>query len=336
MMNRMPTSGSGLSQGVAVLCLRLRIVGLLLATILTAACSGIDIALQQPPTVAPLTVTMSEWAVITGGVEGDRYTGIAPVNLVRPVAVAARGNDVYIVDAGTDRLYHFDNATGDLSILKDLREVVSGEVTDIFVTPDRSYYLIDADAGRVLHFDRQGDLIRVFQDPINLGRPVGVVEDPRGGWVYIADGFNDDVLAYNGAGQLQGAIGTRGDDDGEFRGITALAGGDEGLYVASRFGHSRVQLMGYDRSFIYAFDPDTVVFPTSLARDEAGRVYVSDFSYNNIQVFTEGHLVATYGGSGSGPGRFKHITDLWFDNGLLYVADSLNSRIQVLRVMNGR
>lgn len=330
----MLTSRSG--HGEMLLWLRLRLVLLSLVAMLTAACSGLDITMQQPPGVAPLTVTMSEWSVITGGIEGDRYTGIAPVNLVRPVAVAARGNDVYIVDGGTDRLYHFDNATGALSILKDLRQVVSGEVTDIFVSPDRSYYLADADAGRVLHFDRQGELIRVFQDPVNLGRPMGVVEDAQSGWVYIADGFNDDVLAYNNAGQLQGAIGSRGDDEGQFRGITALVGGNEGLYVATRFGHSRVQLLGYDRSFIYAFDPDAVVFPTALARDDVGRVYVSDFSFNTIQVFTEGHLVATYGGTGSGPGRFKHITDLWFDNGLLYVADSLNSRVQVIRVMNGR
>jgi DNA-binding beta-propeller fold protein YncE len=300
------------------------------------ACTGIDIKLQQVPKQSPLSVTLSQWSEIRGGVEGDRYTGIAPVNLVRPVAVAARGNDVYIVDMGVDRLYLFDNVTGNLSILKDLREIVTGEVSDIFVAADRSFYLADVDGRRVLHFDRQGSFIREFKDDINLGRPMSVIEDAASGWVYIADGFNDDILVYNGAGQLQGAIGTRGDDEGQFRGITAMTGGDEGLYVATRFGPSRVQLMGYDRSFKYAFDQDTLVFPTALTRDTQGRVYASDFSYNTIQVFAEGHVVATYGGTGSGPGRFKHITDLWFDNGLLYVADSLNSRIQVIRVTNGQ
>lgn len=333
-MSHLFTSSSG-REGVLA-CLGLRRLVLGIAVMLLTACSAVDITMRQPPTVAPLAVTMSEWSIITGGVEGNSYTGIAPVNLVRPVAVAARGNDVYIVDGGTDRLYHYDNATGDMTIVKDLKTVVSGEVTDIFLAMDRSYYLADADAARVLHFDRQGNLIQVFQDRINLGRPVGIYEDPKSGWVYIADGYNDDVLAYNNAGQLQGAIGTRGDDEGEFRNITAMAGSDEGLYVAARFGKSRVQLMGYDRSFIYAFEPDTVVFPTAIARDDAGRVYVSDFSFNNIQVYSEGHRVATYGGTGSGPGRFKYITDLWFDDGLLYVADSLNSRVQVIRVMNGR
>jgi len=303
---------------------------------LLTACSGVDIALQQPPVATPLTVSMSQWGSIQGGIEGDKYTGIASVNLVRPVAVAAQGNDVYIVDRGVDRLYHFDNVTGDMSVLMDLKGVVSGEVTDLFVALDRSYYLADADAGRVLHFDSQGSLIRVFQDPVNLGRPMSVVEDPRTGWVYIADGFNDDVLAYNNAGQLQGAIGARGDDEGEFRGITAMTRGDEGLYVATRFGQSRVQLMAYDRSFRYAFDKDTVTFPTALARDASGRIYVSDFSDNTIRVYVDGHYVSIYGGTGSGPGRFKHITDLYYDSGLLYVADSLNSRVQVIRISNAR
>ncbi len=304
-------------------------------TLFISACSTSKIVLvNDQAAVKPPQVSMSNWGIITGGREGNRYTGTRAVNLVRPVAVAAQGNDVYIVDASPMLLYHFDNTSGELSIAKDLANVVHGEVNDLFIAPDRSYYLADSD--HVMHFDHHGQLIRAFQDRVNLGRPVSVVEHPATGWVYIADGFNDDVLVYNSAGQLQGAIGTRGDGEGQFRGITAMGLGKEGLNVATRFGQSRVQLMGLDRSFLYDFQQDTVTFPTALAVDNADRVFVSDFSDNTIRVYAGGDLVTTIGGTGSNPGHFKHITDLWFDNGLLYVADSLNSRVQIIRVVSSK
>ena len=276
---------------------------------------------------------MYQWDIITGGSEGTPFTGIREVRFIRPVAVAAHGNDIYIVDAGSNLLYLYERAYDRLSVLKDLRDIVTGEVTDIHIAEDLSYYLADADARRVLHFDRHGDLIRIFEDNLNLGRPVAVDEDPRTGTVYIADGFNDDVLVYNAAGRLQGAIGTRGDGEGQFRGITAMTRDDDGVYVATRFGQHRVQIMGLDGSYRSSLMQDSVTFPTAVATDGHGRVYVSDYLDNTIRVYVDGKVVDTLGGTGSSPGRFKRIADLCFDDGLLYVADSLNGRIQIIRVV---
>jgi len=305
---------------------------LLLPVLLLSACANVAPVAEQAAIPAP-EVSLYQWDIISGGTEGHQVTGFADVRLIRPVAVAAHGNDIYIVDAGSDLLYLYERAFDRLTILKDLKGVVSGEVTDIHIAEDLSYYIADADARRVLHFDRHGELIRIFQDTINLGRPVSVSEDPDSGTVYIADGFNDDVLVYNAAGQLQGAIGTRGQGQGQFMGITAMAFGDDGIYVATRFGQQRVQVMGFEGDFQHAFNQDSVTFPTAIVVDGNGRAYVSDFMDNTIRVYVDGRVVETLGGTGSAPGRFKRITDMWLDNGLLYVADSLNGRVQVIRVV---
>jgi DNA-binding beta-propeller fold protein YncE len=305
---------------------------LLLPVLFLCACSTVIPVADPTATPAP-EVSLYQWDIITGGSEGNVYTGLGEIRLMRPAAIAAHGDDVYIVDGGSDMLYRYERALGRLSVLKDLKGVVAGAVTDIFIAQDLSYYLADADARRVLHFDRHGDQIRVFEDPINLGRPVSVSEDPDTGTVYIADGFNDDVLVYNAAGQLQGAIGTRGQAQGQFMGITAMAQSSEGIYVATRFGTHRVQMMGLDGGFKQAFVSDSVTFPTAIVTDGNGRVYVSDFMDNTIRVYVDGQVVETLGGTGSAPGRFKRITDMWLDNGLLYVADSLNNRVQVIRVV---
>ena len=273
------------------------------------------------------------WDVIDGSVlGGNSLTGLEYIRFMRPVAVAARGPNIYIVDDGLGKLFLYDRDTRNLTVLKDLRQLVSGEVADIFVNQDLSYYLADRDGGRVLHFDRQGNLLRVFEDQINLGRPVAVVQDQAEGWTYIADGFNDDVLVYNRAGLLVGAIGVRGDEPGKLLGVTGFSLGPEGYYVTTRFGEYRVQVFGEDGSFIKGFQKDTVTFPLAIAVDSQNRAFVGDYMSNTIKVYVDGVFAYSLGISGSAPGQFKRITDLWLDDGFLYVADSLNGRIQVLRV----
>lgn len=281
-------------------------------------------------------VAAYHWRTITGGTEGNNFAGLRNVSLIRPVAVAARGNDVYIVDVGALLLYHYNLASEKLTVQQDLHHVLAGDFIDIFLAEDYSYYLAIADAGRVLHYDRFGELIRVFEDKINLGRPVAVAEDPATGYVYIADAFNDDVLVYNTAGLLQGAIGSRGTEQpGQFHRITTMGLGPAGLYIGTRFGEYRVQIMRLDGSYAGALQKDTVTFPLSIAVDRNNRVFVSGRLDNSITIYHENRQVDKLGGTGSAPGRFRQITDLWLDQGLLYVADSLNGRVQILRVVAG-
>jgi len=288
-----------------------------------------------PPAEASSAGDASErvliWREIDGGVLSDNMlTGPDSVRFMRPVAVAARGPLVYIVDAGLGRLFSYDTALDRLRVVMELKGVTRGEVSDIFVAPDLSFYIADTEGGRVLHFDREGRLIKTLQDPVNIGRPVTVAVNDQTGYIFVADGFNDDVLVYNPAGLLTGAIGIRGSGAGQFRGITALAQGPEGYYVATRYGAARVQVMGFDGSYLSSFQPDTVTFPTAIAVRSDNRAYVSDYLSDDIKVFADGRLVQTLGGHGSAPGRFRRITDLWLDGDFLYVADSLNGRIQIL------
>ena len=300
----------------------------------TAFSASKPMAAPQPLT--PANTWLYPLETITGGMMGDKFTGIAQQRLQRPVAVAVRDHVLYIVDAGAQMLYRYDDLTKRLSVLKDLRSVVSGEVPDIYVAADRSYYLADADGHQVLHFDRNGKLLRTFKDSLNLARPVAVSVDEATGDVYVADGLFDHVLVFNSAGDLWRMIGDRGLEDGEFLNITAMTRGPDGVYITARLG-KRGQVMDQNSGkFRYAFDDDTIVFPNGIAVDPLDdRAYVSDFFDNSIKIFKHGHLLATLGGTGATPGRFKGITHVTLESGFLYVADSLNGRIQVFKITSG-
>ncbi len=299
-------------------------------------CSGIGERLSgmlpETGTAAEaLSATDGNWESIEGGLlEGNRWTGLEYVRFQRPTAVALRGQWLYIADAGLDVLYRYDLALRRLEQVMDLRDLKGNDISGIFVASDYSYYLADPVGARVLHFSAQGQLLREYSDAINIGRPVAILVEEENGRLFIADGFNDDVMVFNLAGGMIGVLGQRGDGQGHFRRITDIAAGSLGYYVATRFGEHRVQIMSRDGRYASALEKDTVTFPKAIAADAYGRAFVADYLDDTIRVYQGDKLVQTLGHHGVAPGQFKRITDLFYANGRLVVADSLNGRVQIL------
>ena len=72
--------------------------------------------------------------------------------------------------------------------------------------------------------------------------------------------------------------------------------------------------------------------PRAIAVDGANRVFIAEGTDDRIKVFAAGKLIDSFGGSGASHSRYSGITALALDENLLYVADSLNARVQILLV----
>ena len=87
-----------------------------------------------------------------------------------------------------------------------------------------------------------------------------------------------------------------------------------------------------------SFGKGLLKHPTGVARDALhGRVYVADTHLHQIRVFDDvGNVLATFGAGqrSEAPGEFNSPTHLAFADGKLYVADTLNARVQVLAVID--
>ncbi len=275
-------------------------------------------------------VQIFDWRVINGASLGNFFTGGMMHRFQRPTAIAVRSEYLYVVDQGADTLFRFDLVSERLEVVLDLKTEVKGEVADIYVNKDFSFYLTDTESGRVLYFDRHGSLLQIFRNYFNMVRPVAVtaLDDAS---VVVADGYYDHLLHFNSMGKLIATYGARGEGVAEFLNIMTMVKGPDGFYVGARVGR-RLQVLGYGGGYLYAFEEGGVIFPAAIAVDDDNRAYVADYMDNTIKVFDQGRLIGTMGGFGRGPGQFKRITDLWLDAGVLYIVDSLNGRIQAARV----
>jgi DNA-binding beta-propeller fold protein YncE len=127
----------------------------------------------------------------------------------------------------------------------------------------------------------------------------------------------------------------------------AMARGDEDLmYVLSRSYESRpdsmrITICTVGEEYIGEFAkgsparneapyPDALVWPTSIALDRDGKVYVVDDWLNCVSIFTrDGDPVDRWGTAGSGDGELNGPSGIAFDReDNLYLVDSGNNRVQ--------
>jgi DNA-binding beta-propeller fold protein YncE len=127
--------------------------------------------------------------------------------------------------------------------------------------------------------------------------------------------------------------------------VDLAVGADGVIYVLSRsdpnnapMGGARVTLCTIDEDYYgelaeYGTGPGGIVWPTAVAVDADGTVYVSDEHRNDIQTFGPDRVVrGSFGERGSAPGQINRPSGLALDaEGNLLVVDSLNHRVQRFR-----
>jgi DNA-binding beta-propeller fold protein YncE len=157
--------------------------------------------------------------------------------------------------------------------------------------------------------------------------PTAIAVDPNGN-VLIADTGNGRIEKFSPSGTFLSSI-------GQFEAPNGIAVDREGnIYVAEIGSRHRVQKLAPDGKFIAEWKGPEPGFygPRRIAIGADGSIYVLDSGRNRIVKFSpDGQVLASWGNEGSGAGQFKGLSSVAVDpmNNKVYVADPLNSRIQI-------
>jgi DNA-binding beta-propeller fold protein YncE len=310
----------------------LRVGGLGLAL---GGCAG-DAAPVARPVPEPGNALLTPWLGFSGGWRADPRQALqaAPVagprlNFVQPVGVAAQGDVLIVADAGARALWRLERSRDAMATFAPFTGSGAEQGASLQLGNDFSTWLALPTEHKVVQYDGRGRVVRQWIDEANAPRPVAVAVPEDRSEVLVGDGASAQVVVFNPLGRTVRVLGGR--NAHALQSIAGMCLGPRGLYVLDRLAQ-QVVVLGPAGEVVEVIGENQLVQPRAMAVDRSGRVFVSDDVDQRIRVFRGPQLLGSAGGIGAGPGRFGRIVSLAVDGNLLYVADSVNARIQVMLV----
>lgn len=201
----------------------------------------------------------------------------------------------------------------------------------------RNILVADLDNHRIQQFSSAGEFLRSVGQygsrPLQFKFPRDVTVHPHTHKVYIADWGNHRIQILNPELTYFSSFGRIGCGKGEFNGPCDIATDLEGnLYVADCDNH-RIQVFTVDGVYLRQFGKKgerdgELKWPVSVAVDSCNIVYVGERGNNRVSIFfTSGEFIKSFGEEGYVTIRCPF--GLATDNGIVYVCDTNNHRIQI-------
>lgn len=246
---------------------------------------------------------------------------------------------ILVTDVGRGAIFVFDARQGKLFIWN---QADAGDTfsSPIGITPGANDEILvaDADLQRIVRLSQAGQPLGSIGNG-QLQRPTGLVRDPLGKKIYVADTRAHHIAVFNDAGQLLRKFGKQGKRPGEFNAPTHLSLTQNKLYITDTL-NSRIQILTTEGEPLKTFGKrglyvGNLTRPKGVTVDIDGNVYIVESYYDHLLIFSpEGEFLLAIGGTGGGVGNFYLPAGTWSDQqGRIYVADMYNGRVIIFQYL---
>lgn len=277
--------------------------------------------------------------------------GAESINLVRPMGLYSdEGRKVYVTDPEVNQVFVIDFDKNEM------RSLGNDAYLDLFQNPvgitldgEGNIYVSDSKKNQVFVFTNDEGPLRNIGSAENLKWPVGMVVDNKLKRLYVANAQRHDIAVFDLSGKYLFSIGKRGAGDGELNFPVDVDLDSKGNIVVTDTMNARVQIFDSEGKFIRKFGQrgdGLMDFQAmkGIAVDRAtDNIYVVEGRQGKILIFSwTGESLMKLGGEAStallsseAPGGFSIPQDIMIDKkGEIYVADSLNHRFQVFKIID--
>jgi DNA-binding beta-propeller fold protein YncE len=242
------------------------------------------------------TVKKAGWMDRLSGVAtGETSQNQPKYQLLAPYGLAVDSkNRLYVADHKVGAIFIFNTETKEVEFIKHGEQAKFAMITGLAMDDSDRLFVSDSEARRVLVFNKEHRIEGAIA--AGMSSPAGIAVDNENRYLYVCDTELDQVLVF--------------DADPPYRMIRALGTAGKKHTLT---------------------EPGQFAYPTNVAVDADGNVFVSDTFNDRVEIFdADGNFVRTFGKAGDGPGYFARPKGIAVDaDGHVWVADSVMDRVQV-------
>ena len=241
-------------------------------------------------------------------------------------SVATKGNHIAVGGPYSIKIY--DRSSTDLLHTIGKGQLGGGILNGVTFYDQELILLSDYDNNSLKMFTIQGRHVRTIDRGSTTFKPHGITISPDG-HIYVCDGANHCVCVFDVSGKFLFSFGSRGSGDECFYSPRDLCFASDGFLYITDGGNSRICVYDKDGKFIRKFT--TTYKPYCIDATDCGHLIVSSLSSHKVMIYTTGgDLFHVFGKQGSELGQFDGPIGVSVDSdGLIYIADGNNHRIQV-------
>lgn len=271
---------------------------------------------------------------------GTTGTALGQFSYPRAMAIDRERGYLYVVDK-TARVQRF-GLDGVAQTSWRMPEKENGKPTGVSVAPDGRVFVADTHYYRVIAYDPDGNEVMRFgsygDGPGQFIYPTRVAFAPDGRLFVAEYGGHDRIQVFAPDGTYLSEFGSFGAEIGQFDRPQTIAFSPDGaeIYIADSCNH-RIVVTDPDGNVRRSFGgagtaPGRLHYPYGFTFLEDGTILVAEFGNNRLQRFApDGAPLGLFGRLGTGEGELRYPWNVASDDGLVYILDSGNNRVQVVR-----
>ncbi len=255
--------------------------------------------------------------------------------LLHPEDVACTADSIFIADTGNNRLVHYGLEGNEVKFVAQIHFSQLQSPIRVQLTSKGEIWALSSKNRRIVRMAPDGEFLGNFEmknvpDQENIvPRSFRIDRDDK---VYILDIHGNRLLVLSAGGDFLRQI----DLPAELSAFADFVVANSGTIYAVESVHARIYSAGKDaESFIPIAKSlkDRIHFPTYITTDNSGNLYVTDQNGGKIVLLgIDGSFRGQKTGKGWDEGLLSYPVGVCLNgNGLAFVADRNNNRVQIFR-----